>query len=321
MTTAGIIPPVFSLLLDTLAQSNHQHMRAITFVSILLVSCSAFAQPEKSGAKYLNPADMDITAKAGDDFRQYSGGTWLQKNPVPPKYTSWGAFTIVRDFNVKAVRDILTEVSSDKTAPAGSLRRRVGDFYAAGMDSIAIEKAGFEPARPDYNRAGAVKTTADVLGEIAYQRSHNVSNPLFGFSVQQDRKHPTVMIMQVSQGGISMSDRDYYLKNDDRSKKIRAAFNAYMVTLFMLAGETEETAKRRAESVFALEKTLAAGQMSRVEMRDPYKTYNKYAVNDLVKSMPNSTGNRRFKNWRCSLPTASWSILPNSSPRPTASCT
>jgi len=261
-------------------------MRALALSMIVLVSFASFAQKEKSGVRYLDPADMDVTAKAGDDFRQYSGGTWIQKNPVPPKYTSWGAFTIVRDFNIKAVREILNEVSTDKTAAAGSVRRRVGDFYAAGMDSLAVEKAGFEPARPDYIRAASVKTTADVLAEMAYQRSHGTGSPLFGFSVQQDRKFPKVMMMNVSQGGISMADRDYYLKNDDRSKKIRAAFNTYMVSLFMLAGETEATAKSRAESVFALEKMLAAAQMSRVEMRDPYKTYNKYAVNDLVKNMP-----------------------------------
>lgn len=261
-------------------------MRAFGFIMVLLASFTTFAQKEKSGPKYLDPSDMDPTAKAGDDFRQYAGGTWLQKNPVPPKYTSWGAFTIVRDFNIKAVREILNEVSADKTAPAGSVRRRVGDFYAAGMDSLAVEQAGFEPARADYNRAAAVKTVADVLAEIAYQRSHGTGTPLFGFGVGQDRKFPKVMIMQVSQGGLSMSDRDYYLKNDDRSKKIRAAFNTYMITLFTLAGETEEKAKQNAESIFQLEKKLAAAQMARVEMRDPYKTYNKFAVNDLEKRMP-----------------------------------
>ena len=124
-------------------------MRSLTILFALLVSAAAFAQREKSGAKYLDPADMDITAKAGDDFRQYAGGTWLQKNPVPPKYTGWGAFTIVRDFNIKAVREILNEASADKAAAAGSVRRRVGDFYAAGMDSLAVEKAGFQVVRLD----------------------------------------------------------------------------------------------------------------------------------------------------------------------------
>lgn len=284
-------------------------MRKLTLLILVLFSIPAFAQREKTGAKYLDPSDMDITAKPGDEFRQYAGGTWLQKNPVPPKYTNWGAFTIVRDFNIKAVREILIEVSQDKTAAAGSVQRRVGDFYAAGMDSLEVERAGFEPARPDYLRAAAVKTTADVLAEIAYQRSHGTGSPLFGFSVQQDRKFPKVMIMALSQGGLSMSDRDYYLKNDDRAKKIRAAFNTYMITLFMLAGENEESAKIRADFVFNLEKKLAAGQMARVEMRDPYKTYNKFAVNDFAKQTPNFDWRQTLQKLEVSVPD---SILVNS---------
>lgn len=256
-------------------------------VILLMISTAGFAQRETSKAKVIDPANMDLTVKAGDDFMQYAGGTWLQKNPVPAKETRWGSFTILRDFNVKAVREILAESAADKSAPEGSIKKRVGDFYYAGMDSLAIEKAGFSPIAADYKRAGSVSSKDEVLNEIIYQRTNGVSNPLFGFFIGQDRKYPQVMAVQISQGGTSLADRDYYWKTDPRTKKIQAAFDTYMVSLFKLAGESEDVATQKAKTIFELEKKLATVQMSRVEMRDPYKTYNKFAVKDFEAKTPN----------------------------------
>lgn len=260
--------------------------RLLYTIQMLLLAGAVLAQQEASKAKFIDPANMDITVKPGDDFMNYSGGIWLKNNPVPAKETRWGSFTILRDFNVKAVREILNEAGADKNAAPGSVKRRVGDFYAAAMDSIAIEKAGFTPLKPDYTRAGAVQTSAQVLEEMIYQRTNGIAGPLFGFNVGQDRKHPQNMVAQLSQGGTSLPDRDFYLKDDARTKKIQAAFNTYMVTLFTLAGETDAIAKQKAASIFNLEKQLAMAQMSRVEMRDPYKTYNKLLLTDFSKKTP-----------------------------------
>ena len=264
----------------------HVLKQRILTMLFLTLGLQAFAQQEPSKAKYIDPANMDFTIKPGDDFENYAGGIWIKNNPVPAKETRWGSFTILRDFNVKAVREILMESAADKSAASGSVKRRVGDFYTAAMDSLTIEKAGFTPVLPDYQRAGGVQNAAQVIDEVIYERTNGVANPLFGFFVGQDRKQPTVMVAQFSQGGTSMPDRDYYLKADARTKKIQAAHNAYITTLFVLAGETEDAAKKKAEIIFALEKKLAAAQMSRVEMRDPYKTYNKFSVGDFTKKSP-----------------------------------
>ncbi len=270
-------------------------MRYLLILLLLLGTTHLLAQQEPAKAKFIDPANMDITTKPGDDFVQYAGGTWLKNNPIPAKETRWGSFTILRDFNVKAVREILVEAAADANAPAGSIKRRVGDFYSAGMDSLTIEKAGFTPIQPDYVRAGSLKNTQEVLDEMIYQRTHGLGAPLFGFFVGQDRKHPQTMAVQMSQGGTSMPDRDYYLKDDARTKRIQGAFQTYITTLFTLAGESEATAKERAEIIFNLEKQLAAAQMSRVEMRDPYKTYNKFAVADFSQRTPTL-------NWNTTLP-------------------
>ncbi len=261
-------------------------LRIAVSIFALCLTFAALAQKEPPKPKVIDPSNMDPTTKPGDDFMMYAGGHWIKNNPVPPKETRWGSFTILRDFNVKAVRDILTESAADTKAPQGSIKKRVGDFYASGMDSLAVEKLGFTPLQEEYTKAGSVKTLDDVLNQITYMRTTGLGNPLFGFFVAQDRKHPQVMAAQIFQGGTTLPDRDFYLKDDARSRKIQAAFNNYMETLFKLAGESDEAAKKKAETIYALEKKLAAAQMSRVEMRDPYKTYNKFALVDFAKANP-----------------------------------
>jgi putative endopeptidase len=260
--------------------------RVLSFVALAFISTTLFAQKEPAKPKLLDPANMDPTIKPGTDFMGYAGGVWLKNNPVPAKETRWGSFNMLRDFNVKAVRVILAEAAADKSAAPGSVKKRVGDFYTAGMDSLGVEKAGFSPVVPDYKRAGSVQNSSDVLNEIILERTQGVANPLFNFSVQQDRKHPQVMIVYLSQGGISMPDRDYYLKSDPRTAKIQTAYNSFITSLFTLAGESEAAAKQKAESIFKLEKILAKASLPRVEFRDPYKIYNKFAIGDFNKTSP-----------------------------------
>jgi putative endopeptidase len=252
---------------------------------VLSSTLTAFGQ-EVPKPKFIDPADMDLMIRPGEDFVNYSGGVWLKNNPVPAKETRWGSFNMLRDFNLKAMQSILTDAMNDKAAPAGSVKRRVGDFYAAALDSVTVEKLGMEPIRADLKRAGEIKSGQEALDEVVYQRVQALGTPLFGFSVGQDRKQPTKNAVQISQGGTTLPDRDYYLKTDARAKKAQDALNAYMISLFTLSGNAESEAKKKADAVFSLEKRLARAQMSRVEMRDPQKTYNKFALSDFGKTTP-----------------------------------
>jgi putative endopeptidase len=228
---------------------------------------------------------MNLSVKPGDDFVEYSNGTWLKNNVIPAKETRWGSFNQLRDFNINAVKTILEGTQSSKAA-AGSVERRVADFYAAAMDSLTIEKLGYSPIQADLNQINAIQFKSQIITEIARMRKTGAGSPLFSFYVGQDRKQVDKMVPQLGQGGTSLPDRDLYLKSDARSLKIQEGFKTYVATLFELIGTSPAQAKSNAESVFQLEKKLAEAQMSRLEMRDPYKTYNKLVFADFNQKTP-----------------------------------
>ncbi|MXV51446.1 M13 family peptidase [Pedobacter sp. HMF7647] len=265
---------------------NYGHV--MLFGSMVL-SLNALAQhdsPPAKKIKYIDQSNMDLSVNPGDDFYDYASGTWVKNNPVPAKETRWGSFNVLRDFNINAVKTILTDAAADKRAKSGSVEKRVGDFYEAGMDSARIEKLGYTPIKPDLERVSKISDVNGILNEVAYMRTAGIASPMFGFFIAQDRKNITHMVPQFGQGGTTLPDRDYYLKSDPRSLKIQEAYKNYIVQLFTLSGSSPENAKKNAETIFGIEKSLAAAQMSRVEMRDPYKTYNKFGVADFSKTTP-----------------------------------
>ena len=245
------------------------------------------ATAQTTPAKFIDPANMDLSVRPGDDFYNYASGTWLKNNPVPAKETRWGSFNELRDFNINAVKKILENAVADKTAADGSLTKRVADFYAAGMDSAAIEKRGVSPIMPYLQKINAISNIDGLISEINQLRTLGIAGPLFSFYIGQDRKNVERMIPQLGQGGTSLPDRDYYLKSEGRNKSIQEAYKKYITTLFTLTGIPKEQSALNANAIFELEKKIAAAQMSRVEMRDAYKTYNKFLVADLSKSTPN----------------------------------
>ncbi|MES3017200.1 MAG: M13 family metallopeptidase [Bacteroidota bacterium] len=234
---------------------------------------------------------MDLSVKPGEDFYNYAGGTWIKNNPVPAKETRWGSFNQLRDFNINAVKTILAESANSK-APAGSIEKRVGDFYTAGMDSVTIEKLGYTPIKADLQKVTMLTDKNSIIAHAAAMRTNGAGSPFFGFFVGQDRKNVTNQVPQLGQGGTTLPDRDYYLKNDERSLKIQEAYKNYITKLFTLSGTASAEAAKNAETIFNFEKKLAEAQMSRVEMRDPYKTYNKFAVSDFSKTTSNLDWNK-----------------------------
>ncbi|NQX37331.1 putative endopeptidase [Pedobacter steynii] len=264
------------------------------FAALGIIAASYSAQAQ-SQAKFIDPANMDLTVKPGDDFYKYASGTWIKNNPVPAKETRWGSFNALRDFNINAVKGLVEDAAADKSAPAGSIKKRVGDFYTAAMDSITIEKLGYTPIKADLAKIKLIKDIPGILDHAAYLRTSGLAAPIFSFFVGQDRKNANKYLAQLGQGGTTLPDRDYYLKDDSRSVKIREAYQTYMTTLFTLTGSTTAEAQKKATAVMAIEKQLAEAQMTRLEMRDPHKTYNKFTVTEFSKITPGL-------NWSTMLP-------------------
>jgi putative endopeptidase len=251
--------------------------------------------------KYIDRANMDLQVKPGENFAQYANGNWVKKNPIPAKESRWGTINQLRDFNSNAVKSILDETLTSKAAP-GTVERRVADFYAASMDSLAIEKLGYSPIQADLNQINAIQFKSQIITEIARMRKTGAGSPLFGFYVGQDRKQVDKMVPQLGQGGTSLPDRDLYLKSDARSLKIQEGFKSYITTLFQLIGTSPAQAKANAETIFQLEKKLAEAQMTRLEMRDPYKTYNKLVFADFNQKTPAFNWALTFQDFGTSAP-------------------
>ncbi|MFZ1453818.1 MAG: M13 family metallopeptidase [Ferruginibacter sp.] len=238
-----------------------------------------------SKRKFIDPANMDLSVKPGDNFYLYANGAWINRTPIPASKTSWGSFNALAEESSQALKGLLEDASKDPGK--NELMKRVGDYYASAMDSAAIEKLGYTPIRSYLDGITALSSKAQVLKQVNYLRSQSISSPLYRIGVGQDAKDVTKYIISIGQGGTTLPDRDYYLKNDTRNQKIRTDYIAYITKLFTLTGESSVKAMANAVTVMQLETAMAQAQMSRVEMRDPSKLYNKFTVDALSAKTPN----------------------------------
>ena len=243
--------------------------------------------------KFIDPVNMNLTVRPQDDFYEYANGNWLKTAVIPPSESRWGSFNELAEFNQKALREICEEVASSKNE-TGSIRQKVGDFYAVGMDSMAIEKEGMAPLKPYIDRINNIKNYAGLLDEIAMQYAEGRGN-IWGLFAGQDDKNSSNVVVQLVQGGIRLPDRDYYLKDDARFKKVRTAYEAHILNTFRLLGDNETKAKQAVIDIMKMEKAFAQAHLSQVERRDPDKVYNKMTIADLEKICPQMNWEPFFK--------------------------
>ena len=229
-------------------------------------------------------ASLDKTCKPCDDFFQFAMGGWMKNNPIPPEYSSWGSFTVLADKNQQALRQIL-EAAEKSNAPAGSNERKVGDFYASCMDTAAIEAAGTKPIDAVLQRI-AETTNARGLPALTAQLQQQGIGVLFRFTSGQDAKESTQVIAIALQGGLGLPERDYYLRDDDKSKKLRDDYIKHAAKMFELLGDTPDKAAAEAMTVLNLETSLAKASMSNVDLRDPIKTYHKMKLAEVQSLTP-----------------------------------
>jgi predicted metalloendopeptidase len=254
----------------------------LTAIVAAALSHAALAAPEVHG---INPADMDLSIQACQDFSLYGNGGWLKSNPIPSDQSYWGSFTILEESNRESLHKVLEKVSKAANAP-NTDDQRVGDFYVTCMDEAAIEAQGLTPLKGELAAIDKISTVAELQAEIARLQMMGV-NAVFNFGSDQDRRDASEVIAGAYQGGLGLPDRDYYTKADDDSKKTRDQYLAHLTRMFGLMGEGPAKAAENAKSVMALETRLAEASMTRVERRDPDKTYNRKSLAELAQLTPN----------------------------------
>ena len=236
-------------------------------------------------------ANLDKNAAACDNFFQFADGGWVAHNPVPPAFARWGTFEELAQKNQTVLRGILESAASDKNAKPGSLEQKIGDFYSSCMDEAKIEAAGVKPLEPEFKRINAIKDLEGLQDEIA--RMHNTGvRGFFIFGAAQDFKKSTDVIAQAVQGGLALPDRDYYTKDDDRSKQIRDEYLKHVTKMLELAGDPAEKAAGEAKTVLTIETTLAQASKTRIERRDPEANYHKLQLAEVKDLTPHLNWSR-----------------------------
>ena len=258
---------------------------ALTFFSCKDVNIDYSIRGNDPKDKAIDIANLDLSVNPGDDFFLYSNGSWIENNPIPDEYSRYGSFNLLRESVADNLKVLLDEAAVSSGSEKGSALQQIGDFYSSGMDTANIEKAGLSGLQDELDLIDDIKTVEDVQVEIA--RLHTMSIvPLFIIYAGQDAKNSDLVITQLHQGGLGLADRDYYLEDDDRSKEIRAAYVKHIAKMFVLLGEDAKTSQENAQQIFALEKKLAESSLSRLENRDPNKTYNKVDLTQLTEMAP-----------------------------------
>ncbi len=224
--------------------------------------------------------NIDSSVDPCVDFYQYACGSWIKNNPIPSDQSRWGRFAELAERNREILREILDEAA--KPAPGrDAVKQKIGDYYAACMDEKTIETKGLSTIQPVLDRIRNLKDKSELAAAVARMHRDGMS-ALFNFGAEQDFKSSTDVIAQLDQGGLGMPDRDYYLKDDQRSADLRQKYQAHVERMFALAGEKPEQAKAHAATVMRIETELAKVSLDRVSRRDPEKIYHKMTRQELA---------------------------------------
>jgi len=237
---------------------------------------------------------MDTMIHPGDDFFSFANGGWLKNNPIPKSESGWGIFNLVADENYSQIKRISEDASSNNSAK-GTPQQQIGDFFYCGMDSAAIEKNGINPLKENLDKIAAAKTKEDIVNLITEFQISGV-NPAYSMGVGQDMKNSDVNMVYFSQGGLGMPDRDYYFKNDARTKNIRDDYEKHINNMLFLTYSDSAKARKASAAILALETRLASAHKKLEELRDPYANYHKMSVTQLDKLTSNIHWSEVFKN-------------------------
>jgi len=238
--------------------------------------------------------DMDTAIKPQNDFYRYANGGWLKKNPIPPHESRWGSFLILRYDTEKRLRALVSKVRNIKNLKAGSPEQMVRDFYRSGLDMKRRNELGLAPLRPWLDRIEKIHDVRSLVSTLAHLEKIGGGGP-WGAMVDQDMKNSEKYIIYLHQSGLGMPDRDYYLKKDPESMRVRSAYEKHLEAMFALMGKTRIEAKKSRETILRIETNIAKISMPKEDLCDVDKTYHKVRVTVLARHTRNIDWNSYFK--------------------------
>jgi len=256
-----------------------------TLLFIGLVSCNREKVAETDHTVYFDKAGMDTATKPGDNFFMYANGGWIKTAVIPDDQSGWGSFYKLYEDNVTKLRGLLEEAAGGKSEK-GSMEQKLGDYYASGMDTAAIDQLGAAPLKEMLARIDALKDYKELMNLEAEMQTQGQGD-FVGMYIGADDKNSVMNIAHFFQTAVTLPEKDYYTRKDSASEASRTALLAYVEKMFTLAGTDAATAAKNAKTVLALETEIAKTHRTPVELRNPQANYNKKSMADLEKLAPN----------------------------------
>ncbi len=232
----------------------------------------------------LDPSSLDRSVDPCTDFYKFSCGGWEKNNPIPADQAAWSVYAKLANDNQQFLWGILADDA--KAGNRSPVQQKVGDFFAACMDTAAIDRRGLDPLKPALDRINGLKDRAAVVADLASIQHTLPGNFFFNTGTGQDAIDSSTVIVELRAGGLGLPDRDYYLKTDAKSEQILQGYRAYITQILTMAGDSDAQARADAETVIRIESALARNSLTRVDRRDPHKTYHKMSVSDLARLAP-----------------------------------
>lgn len=252
--------------------------------ALALAATSAWAQQQDNQSSGIDKANMDLSVKPGTDFYQYATGGWTAAHPLTPEFSRYAQFDALAENNRKQLRELIEGMAAQQHE-RGTLEQKIGSLYRLAMDSVRRNKDDFAPIKPLLDEIQALNSRKAIQYEMAKLQNLGVSN-FFSFGCDADIKDAKWNLMQVNQGGISMGERDYYLENDEPTKKIRDAYRTYVQNMFTMTGMTAEQATKAMEAVLKIETQIATASYSATKQRDVEGNYHKMSYQQLLTDFP-----------------------------------